>query len=66
MGQPDIGDPEHVKAARMRERLAAMAEVERAKALKTWPTPCATCFAQPGERCVTKTGGRVMRHKGRD
>ena len=65
MAQPETGDPERVKAPRMQERLAAMAEVERVKALDIWPTSCETCFAQPGERCITKTGGRAMRHVGR-
>ena len=61
----DNGDLEHIKAARMQERLAARAEADRRDALEIWPTPCPRCYAEPGERCVTRVGKRAMRHVGR-
>ena len=47
------------------ERMEAMAEAQWQERLKTWPRPCVICFAEAGERCMTKTGGRAVRHKGR-
>lgn len=55
-----------VTEARRAERVAAMAEVKRRERLEIFPSPCPTCFAKPGEECITRTGLRVGgRHKTR-
>lgn len=50
---------------------AANAYVEQLKALQTakyilrCPTPCSTCGAAAGERCVSRHGQRRSNHEGR-
>lgn len=50
------------REARQRERTAAMAEARARDRLEVWPTPCPTCFAEPGEACITRNGKRTPRH----
>ena len=41
-----------------KERMEAMAKVRMRDALDVWKFSCPTCFADPGEPCMTRTGTR--------
>ena len=47
-----------ISESRRKERMEAMAEVRRRDALDVWKFSCPTCFADPGEPCMTRTGKR--------
>ena len=53
-----------ISESRRKERMEAMEEVKRCNALEVWKFFCPTCFADPGEPCMTRTGKRysVGRH----
>ena len=55
------GDYQQILEQRRRQR----AEVDQAKRLQTWPETCPVCFSEPGERCLTRTGKRAVRHTAR-
>ena len=61
-GHPEIGDVEKIRQQRLQQRL----EVEHQKRVEAWPVVCQTCFAGVGEPCVSMTGNRAVRHKGRN
>ena len=54
----DDFDRLQISERRHQERLAAMEEVRARETLDVWPSSCPTCFAEPGERCMTRTGKR--------
>ena len=57
---------EKVTEARRLERMEAMEQQRARDMMVIWPTPCPTCFAEVGERCMTRTGKRYGgRHVGR-
>ena len=75
-GHLEIGDAEKIKEARTldaykikdartRERVEAMEARRQDRGKTFWPDACPTCFAEPGERCITRNGKRAMRHKNR-
>ena len=64
-GHLEPGDAEKIEEIRLWERTEAMEEKRRQDALDVWKFACPTCFADPGERCITRNGKRAMRHKGR-
>ena len=64
-GRAQVGDLEKIQEDRIRERLAARIEVEHRKRIEIWPTSCPTCLADPGERCITRTGKKAVRHEAR-
>ena len=48
------------------ERKEAVHASERARKARIWPTPCPTCLADVGERCISRNGLRYPGgHKGR-
>ena len=64
-GHAQVGDLEQIRDNRLRERLAARAEADHRKRIEVWPTSCPVCFADPGERCITRTGKKAVRHEAR-
>ena len=64
--QPQRHDLPGVAQVRQAERLfAARQEVEDRKLLDIFRFTCPVCFAQPGERCITRTGKRTAQHQAR-
>ena len=47
------------------QRLRLREEIEQERMERIWPGTCPTCLAPPGERCSSRSGGRVVRHRGR-
>ena len=64
-GQPEMGDVWKVDQQRLRERQEAMAKAEYVRRLEVFSRPCPTCFADVGEPCMTRTGGRTSQHQSR-
>ena len=60
-GHMEIGDAEQIQQQRMK----AMEEARAAKRRDAFPYPCPTCYAGIGEPCMTRNGGRSVRHKSR-
>ena len=60
-----LNDLQKIQDDRLRERLAARLEVEHRKRIEILPTSCPTCCADPGERCITRTGKKAVRHEAR-
>lgn len=55
-----------VDAGQIRQqRIEAMRQAREAKRRAVYPEPCPACFAGVGEPCMTRTGGRSLRHRGR-
>ena len=54
-----------VSERRRVERLQAMREEKRRGRLEIYPSPCPTCYAEPGEECITRNGKRSPRHQTR-
>ena len=47
------------------QRIEAMREAREAKRRDVFPEPCPACYAGVGEPCMTRNGGRSIRHRGR-
>lgn len=60
-GHMQIGDAEQIQ----QQRMDAMEEARAAKRRDAFPEPCPTCYAGIGEPCMTRNGGRSVRHKSR-
>ena len=57
-GHAQIGDLEQIREARTQERMEAMGQRRHRERLELWPTSCPSCFAEPGEPCMSRTGKR--------
>ena len=55
------GDAEQIR----QQRIDAMREAREAKRREVFPEPCPACFAATGQPCMTRNGGRSIRHRGR-
>ena len=64
-GHPEMSDVVKIDHHRLRERQEAMAKAEHARRLEIFPRPCPTCFADVGEPCMTRNGGRTAQHQSR-
>lgn len=62
---PETRDADRSATAREAERQAAMAAAIREKTLTRWPNPCPVCFAEAGQRCLTRNGKRAIEHQER-
>ena len=47
---------------RVNERLEMMRDAKRGRMLVTYNNHCPTCFAEPGEKCITRNGKRTHQH----
>ena len=45
-----------------RERLEKMEQARRERLERTWPGECPTCFASPGEPCISIAGKKTRIH----
>ena len=43
-------------------RLLRMAHHREARKARTFNRPCPTCYAEIGEPCITRNGGRTAQH----
>ena len=55
------GERQNIKDDRRAKAAEALAALRR----RRYPTPCPTCGAGVGEVCLSRTGGRSVRHKDR-